>query len=136
MSKAPSTVAKQDAAPKSILERTQAFVELRFPLTVKELRHIKDQKVSENLQKEQLQDLTSFFLNEFDYEDAVHFLQVAFQELRRKKMEQSGKDPGPADKEADIVKLIKFKPAHNSFRKLQETYVDARLHLTNLLMKG
>jgi hypothetical protein len=51
-------------------------------------------------------------------------------------MEQSGKDPGPLEKEADIVKLIKFKPAHDSFRKLQEVYVDARLHLTQLLMKG
>ena len=45
-------------------------------------------------------------------------------------MEQSGKDPGPLEKEADIVKLIKFKPAHDSFHKLQEVYVDARLHLT------
>ena len=51
-------------------------------------------------------------------------------------MEESGKDPGPIDKEADIVKLIKFKPAHDSFRKLQEVYVDARLHLTESLMKG
>lgn len=45
-------------------------------------------------------------------------------------MEQSGKDPGPLEKEADIVKLIKFKPTHDSFRKLQEVYVDTRLHLT------
>ena len=78
---------KQDVAPRSILERTQAFVELRFPLSIKELKHIKDEKMTDNLQKEQLHDLVSFFLNEFEYEDAVHFLQVAFQDLRRKKME-------------------------------------------------
>ena len=80
--------------------------------------------------------MVSFFLNIFDYEESVHFLQVAFQDLRRKKMEESGKDPGPLDKEADIVKLINFIPAHNSSRKLKEVYVDARLHLTELLMKG
>ena len=131
-----SGAGRQDIAPRSILERVQAFVELRFPVSLKELKLIKDEKMAKTLESEQLQDLVSFFLNEFEYEDAVHFLQVAFQDLRRKKMEQSGKDPGPADKEADIVKLIKFKPAHASFRKLQETYVDARLHLTELLMKG
>ena len=121
---------KQDIAPRSVLERVQAFVELRFPVTIKELKFFKEQKDIRKLECDQLQDLMSFFLNEFDYEDAVHFLQVSFQDLRRKKMEQSGKDPGPIEKEADIVKLIKFKPAHDSFRKLQEVYVDARLHLT------
>ena len=93
-------------------------MELRFPVSLKELKLIKDEKMAKTLESEQLQDLLSFFINEFEYEDAVHFLQVAFQDLRRRKMEQSGKDPGPADKEADIVKLIKFKPAHASFRKL------------------
>lgn len=82
----PST-SKQDIAPRSVLERVQAFVELRFPVSIKELKIIKDEKVAKALENEQLQDLVSFFLNEVEYEDAVHFLQVSFQDLRRKKME-------------------------------------------------
>jgi hypothetical protein len=65
---------KQDVAPRSILERVQAFVELRFPVSLKELKLIKDEKLAKTLETEQLQDLMSFFLNEFEYEDAVHFL--------------------------------------------------------------
>lgn len=67
-------VSKQDIAPRSILERVQAFVELRFPVTIKELKYFKEQKDIRKLETDQLQDLMSFFLNEFDYEDAVHFL--------------------------------------------------------------
>lgn len=74
----PSKQDKQDVAPRSILERVQAFVELRFPVSLKELKLIKDEKLAKTLETEQLQDLMSFFLNEFEYEDAVHFLQVAF----------------------------------------------------------
>lgn len=83
-----------------------------------------------------MQDLTNFFLGELEYEDAVEFLQSSFQFLFRKKLISEGKDPGPEDEEADILKLIKFKPTHNSFKKLQESYVDARLHLTNQTLKG
>lgn len=49
---------------------------------------------------------------------------------------KDGVDPGPLENEPDISKLIKFIPAHESFRKLQDTYVDARLHLTELILKG
>jgi hypothetical protein len=35
---------KQDIAPRSVLERVQAFVELRFPVTIKELKYFKEQK--------------------------------------------------------------------------------------------
>lgn len=49
---------------------------------------------------------------------------------------KDGQDPGPLENEPDISKLIKFKPAHESFRRLQETYVDARLFLTEIIMKG
>jgi hypothetical protein len=65
---------KQDIAPRSVLERVQAFVELRFPVTIKELKYFKEQKDIRKLETDQLQDLMSFFLNDFEYEDAVHFL--------------------------------------------------------------
>ena len=71
-----------------------------------------------------------------DYEDAVGYMQMSFQTLRRNRLLKDGQDPGPLENEPDISKLIKFKPAHHSFRRLQETYVDARLFLTELIMKG
>ena len=40
---------------------------------------------------------------------------------------KDGHDPGPLENEPDISKLIKFKPAHNSFRRLQEHYKDSQL---------
>ena len=43
---------KQDIAPRSIIERVQAFVELKFPVTVKELKHFKDEKQAAELEKE------------------------------------------------------------------------------------
>lgn len=63
-------------------------------------------------------DLTNFFLSEMEYEDAVHFLQSSFQYLQRKKLQAEGKEVAPEEEEADILKLIKFKPTHNSFRRL------------------
>jgi hypothetical protein len=77
-----------------------------------------------------------FFLDQMDYEDACGFLQESFQHLRRNKLIKDGNDPGPIEREPDVSKLIKFKPAHNSFRKLHETYLDARLYLTNQILKG
>ena len=81
-------------------------------------------------------ELQEFFLDQMDYEDAVHYMQMAFQNLRRNRLQKDGVDPGPLENEPDISKLIKFIPAHDSFRKLQETYVDARLYLTELILKG
>lgn len=81
-------------------------------------------------------ELNEFFLDQMDYEDAVAFMQMSFQTLRRNRLMKDGQDPGPLENEPDISKLIKFKPAHDSFRRLQETYVDARLFLTELIMKG
>lgn len=51
-------------------------------------------------------------------------------------MKKGGIDPGPIDREPEISKLIQFKPAHNSFRNLQESYLDARMYLTDLVHKG
>ena len=75
-------------------------------------------------------------MDQMDYEDAVHYMQLSFQTLRRNRLVKDGQDPGPLESEPDISKLIKFKPAHDSFRRLQDTYVDARLFLTELIMKG
>ena len=80
--------------------------------------------------------MQEFFLDQMDYEDAVHYMQMAFQNLRRNRLKKDGVDPGPLENEPDISKLIKFIPAHDSFRKLQETYVDARLYLTEMILKG
>lgn len=80
--------------------------------------------------------MMTFFLDQFDYEDSVGFMQLAFQNLRRARQKKGGVDPGPIDKEPEIAKLIQFKPAHNSFRNLQESYLDARLYLTELTHKG
>lgn len=33
------------------------------------------------------------------------------------------------------MRLIKFKPTHNAFRALQSSYVDGRIHLTDLIKK-
>jgi len=43
---------------------------------------------------------------------------MSFQTLRRNRLLKDGQDPGPLENEPDISKLIKFKPAHNSFRRL------------------
>ena len=89
-----------------------------------------------DIERDQLLELNEFFLDQLEYEDAVQFMQMSFQTLRRNRLMKDGHDPGPLENEPDISKLIKFKPAHNSFRRLQETYVDARLFLTELIMKG
>ena len=49
---------------------------------------------------------------------------------------KEGTDPGPLEHEPDVTKLIPFKPCHNSFQKLQDSYLDSRLYLTNLIMKS
>ena len=126
----------QDAAPKSILERVTAFVNLKFPATVSEMRHVRGVQQIKDIERDQLLELQEFFLDQMDYEDAVHYMQLAFQNLRRNRLKKDGQDPGPMESEPDISKLIKFKPAHESFRRLQETYVDARLFLTELILKG
>lgn len=127
---------QQDTAPKGVLDRVQAFVNLKFPQTINELNHVRGQQQVKDIERDQLLELQEFFLDQMDYEDAVHYMQMAFQTLRRNRLAKDGQDPGPLESEPDISKLIKFKPAHESFRRLQETYVDARLFLTELIMKG
>lgn len=93
-------------------------MELKFPATLNELAYIKDEEEIKEAEQEQLQEMMTFFLDQMQYEDSVHFMQLAFQNLRRNKMKKGGQDPGPIDKEPEIAKLIQFKPAHASFRKL------------------
>ena len=130
------TAVAQDVQPKGILDRVQAFVNLKFPQTISELQHVRGQQQVKDIERDQLLEMNEFFLDQLDYEDAVAFMQHTFQNLRRNRLIKDGQDPGPLENEPDISKLIKFKPAHDSFRRLQETYVDARLFLTELIMKG
>ena len=109
---------------------------LKFPQTIGELNHIRNQQQVKDIERDQLLELNEFFLDQMDYEDAVDYMQRAFQTLRRNRLMKDGQDPGPLESEPDISKLIKFKPAHAAFRRFQETYVDARLFLTELIMKG
>ena len=140
MSKKPKNVKaahqQQDVQPKGILDRVHAFCNLKFPQTIAELTHVRGEQQVKEIERDQLLELNEFFLDQMDYEDAVQFMQMSFQTLRRNRLMKDGQDPGPLENEPDISKLIKFKPAHNSFRRLQETYVDARLFLTEIIMKG
>jgi hypothetical protein len=56
--------------------------------------------------------------------------------LHRKKLQEGGIVLPPLDDEPDWLRLIRFKPTHKSFHHLQQSYVDGRLHLTQLLEKG
>lgn len=122
--------------PKGILDRVNAFVNLKFPPTIEEMAFIRDQTQIAGVEREALLELVEFFLDQMDYEDSVHFLQASFQTLRRNKLMKEGTDPGPLQNEPDVTKLIPFKPCHDSFRKLQDSYLDSRLYLTNLIMKS
>lgn len=42
----------------------------------------------------------------------------------------------PMGDEPEWLRLIRFKPTHNAFRNLQGSYVDGRLHLSDLVAKG
>jgi|LauGreDrversion4_2_1035121.scaffolds.fasta_scaffold467190_1 hypothetical protein len=82
------------------------------------------------MQMEQMLDLIIFYLGEIKTEDAVEFIQVCFQHLHRKKLQEGGIVLPPLDDEPDWLRLIRFKPTHKSFHHLQQSYVDGRLHLT------
>lgn len=129
---------QQDAAPaaKNLLERVQAFTNLRFGPVIKELANERDPAEQEAMQVEQLLDMTLFFLNEMHQEDAVEFLQVCFQHLHRKKLNDAGMKLANMGDEPEWLRMIKFKPTHNAFRNLQGSYVDGRLHLSDLVSKG
>lgn len=56
--------------------------------------------------------------------------------MHRKKLAKQGVALPQIDDEPDWLRMIRFKPTHDSFRYLQDSYVDGRLHLTELLEKG
>lgn len=56
--------------------------------------------------------------------------------MHRKKLAKQGVNLPPVEDEPDWLRLIRFKPTHEAFRHLQDSYVDGRLHLTQLLEKG
>lgn len=132
----PTTVKPTTTLTKNLLERVQAFANLRFPPVITAIQSETAQDEIDQVTMEQMLDLVIFFMGEIQEEDAVEFIQAAFQHLRRKKLQNQGvKVPPPTD-EPDWLRLIKFKPTHNAFRNLQDSYVDGRLHLTQLLSNG
>ena len=63
-SKAPASDIGQDIpTDQTLLERTQAFVDLRFPNLIKDLKSVKNEKEIFDRSIHQLQELTNFFLN-------------------------------------------------------------------------
>lgn len=64
--------------PKGILDRVNAFVNLKFPPTIEEMAFIRDQTQIAGVEREALLELVEFFLDQMDYEDSVHFLQASF----------------------------------------------------------
>lgn len=43
---------QQDTAPKGILDRVQAFVNLKFPQTVSELNHVRGEKQIKDIERD------------------------------------------------------------------------------------
>ena len=77
---------QQDNSQKGILDRVHAFVNLKFPPTISELTHIRGEKQIKDIERDQLLEMQEFFLDQMDYEDAVHYMQMAFQNLRRNRL--------------------------------------------------
>lgn len=102
-----------------ILERVKAFVELRFTPVIQQVALEKDEDEKNAMQMEQMLDLIIFYLGEIKTEDAVEFIQVCFQHLHRKKLQDGGIQLPPIDDEPDWLRLIRFKPTHKSFHHLQ-----------------
>jgi len=103
-------------------------VELRFPNLIKELKSVKSEKEVFDRSIHQLQELTNFFLNQIEYEDAMVFLENTLHQMQIKKWGGDSESQPEGDM-SKKMKLIKFKPTHSAFRHLQEAYVDSRAHL-------
>ena len=111
-----------------------AFVQLRFPEAIKALSTEKDEEVVRRESEFHLQELSNFFLNQMEYEDAMEFIENTLHHLQSKKWGED--EPQFAGDMSKQMKLIKFKPTHEAFRKLQESYVDARAHLGAQIVEG
>ena len=106
----------QDApTDKTLLERALAFVQLRFPEAIKALEREKDEKVIQDLSIHNLQEYTNFILGQMDYEDAMEFVENTLHQLQMQKWDKDAGFQGDMSKQ---MKLIKFKPTHEAFRKL------------------
>ena len=55
-----------------------AFVNLKFPNTISEMAHVRGAQQIKDIERDQLLELNEFFLDQFDYEDAVQFMQHSF----------------------------------------------------------
>lgn len=68
-----SAVAK-DIRNQNLLERVQAFANLRFPPVITALKKETDQGEVDAIQMEQVLDLVIFFLGEIPHQDALEFV--------------------------------------------------------------
>ena len=64
--------------PKGILDRVHAFVQLKFPQTISEMAHVQGSQHIKDIERDQLLELNEFYLDQMEYEDAVHFMQMSF----------------------------------------------------------
>ena len=117
--KASQKVNEDGRSTSDILQRVKAFVELRFTPVIQQVSLEKDEDEKNAMQMEQMLDLIIFYLGEIKTEDAVEFIQVCFQHLHRKKLQEGGIVLPAIDDEPDWLRLIRFKPTHKSFHHLQ-----------------
>lgn len=111
----------------------EAYVKLKFPNEIDNLRDEKDPKVLIKEQSRVLAGLTNFYLGQMEYEHAMEFLENSLHELSLKKWAMEDDYNG---KLSDIMQLVKFKPTHEVFRLLQQSYVEARAHLNSQVVEG
>jgi len=68
-----------------------------------------------------------------EYEHAMEFLENTLHELSLKKWEMEEDYNG---KLSEVMQLVRFKPTHEVFRLLQQSYVEARAHLNSQVVEG
>jgi len=71
-------VAEAKKNNKNLLERVQAFANLRFPPVTTALAKEQDQNEVDAVQMEQMLDLVIFFMGEIKEDDALEFIQAQF----------------------------------------------------------
>ena len=104
-----------------------AFMKLKFPAAIEKIKTMRDQEEKDEHSHWTLQELSNYFLGQMEYEDAMEFLENSLYQRQLQKWGDDNEYTGDLSKER---KMIKFKPTHEAFRKLQEAYVEAQMHLS------
>ena len=110
-----------------------AFMKLKFPAAIEKIKAMRDQEEKDDHSHFTLQELTNFYLSQMEYEDAMEFLENSLHHRQLQKWGEDNEFSGDLSKER---KMIKFKPTHEAFRKLQESYVEAQMHLSQAIEEG